>query len=95
MNFLKNFEFGELKGAKMSHLGLALGNAEGTMVSYYKAKQEIVDVDLIDFPAEGMVYKMPVAMKDISVGDIIIHNKMPMFVTSVDKGIKVIVGFVG
>lgn len=44
------------------------------MVSYDKANNEIVNVDLIDFDAKGMIYAMPCAIKDIQVGDVIKHT---------------------
>ena len=36
------------------------------------------------------MFKMPVAIKDIKIGDVIIHNRKPMFVTSVKDGLKVV-----
>lgn len=86
-----NLEFGPVKGYKMSHLGLALRNSSGEIVSYDKAKNEIVNVDLIDFNADNMVFAVPTAIKDIKVGDIIRHvNDHDVFVTSVENGIHVI-----
>lgn len=84
-----NLEFGPIT-MKMSHLGIALVNAAGSMVSYDKTKDEIVDVDLIDFEAKNMVFAVPVAIKDIKKGDVIRHNGSFMFVVSTDKGIKVV-----
>lgn len=82
-----NLEFGPItRGINMSHLGIALKNADGVMVSYDKTKNEIVNVDLIDFNAQGMVYAMPVAIKDIKAGDIIRHNGTFVFVTQVANG---------
>ena len=57
-----NFEFGPVKNMSLSHLGIALRNAAGDIVSYDKTKDEIVNVDLIDFNAQGMIYQMPVAI---------------------------------
>jgi hypothetical protein len=86
-----NLEFGPVKGINMSHLGIALKNAAGNMVSYDKNNGEIVDVDLIDFNAENMVYAMPCAIKDVKVGDVIRHvNGNAVFVTAIENGIHVV-----
>lgn len=86
-----NLEFGPVKGINMSHLGIALKNAAGNMVSYDRQNGEIIDVDLIDFNAENMVYAMPCAIKDIKKGDVIRHvNGNAVFVTGTEGGIHVI-----
>lgn len=86
-----NFEFGPVKNMNLSHLGIALRNAAGDIVSYDKTKDEIVNVDLIDFNAQGMIYQMPVAIKDIKKGDVIRHtNGNAVFVTSTEDGIHVV-----
>lgn len=76
-----NLNFGAVKGAHFSHLGVAVRNAEGTYVSYDKTKGEIVNVDLIDFQSDNMLYSIPVALKDIAVGDVVVHNGSAVFVT--------------
>lgn len=86
-----NLEFGPVKGINMSHLGIALKNAAGNMVSYDRQNGEIVDVDLIDFNAENMVYAMPCAIKDVKIGDVIRHvNGNAVFVTNTEGGIHVV-----
>lgn len=86
-----NLEFGPVNKYHLSHLGIALKNAAGDIVSYDKQKNEIVNVDLIDFDAKGMIYAMPCAIKDVHVGDVIRHtNGNAVFVTSVDNGIHVV-----
>lgn len=86
-----NLEFGPVSGINMSHLGIALKNAAGNMVSYDRQSGEIVDVDLIDFNADNMVYAMPCAIKDIKKGDTIRHvNGNAVFVTDIDNGIVVV-----
>ena len=42
-----------------------------------------MDVDIINFNANGCFYKMPKAIKDIAVGDIVFHNGIPVFVKEV------------
>lgn len=86
-----NLEFGPVKGINMSHLGIALKNAAGNMVSYDRQNGEIIDVDLVDFNAENMVYAMPCAIKDIKKGDVIRHvNGNAVFVIGTEGGIHVI-----
>lgn len=87
-NIFKNFDFGTVSG-HLSHLGIAIKNKMGEMVSYDTDKDEIVNVDLIDIDAKGMIFKMPCAIKDIKKGDIIMHNGVPVFVTSTENGIQV------
>ena len=79
-----NFDFGPCTGdqVRMSMYGLAVKNAAGTYVSYNPKSGEIVDVDILNFDGAKFMYKIPVAIKDIAVGDIIIHNRKPMFVTA-------------
>lgn len=86
-----NLEFGPVSKYNLSHLGIALTNANGEVVSYDKTKDEIVNVDLIDFDANGMIYAMPCAIKDVKKGDVIRHtNGHAVFVTSVENGIHVV-----
>lgn len=86
-----NLELGPLTGYRMSHLGLALLNSANEIVSYDKTKNEIVNVDLIDFNVDNMVFGIPTAIKDIKVGDVIRHvNGHDVFVTSVENGIHVV-----
>lgn len=66
-----------------------MGYKVGEMVSYDANEDEIVNVDLIDIDAKGMIFKMPCAIKDIKKGDIIMHNGVPVFVTSIEDGIQV------
>lgn len=86
-----NLEFGPVNSYHLSHLGIALKNAAGDIVSYDKEKNEIVNVDLIDFDVKGMIYAIPCAIKDVHMGDVIRHtNGNAVFVTSVDNGIHVV-----
>lgn len=79
-----NFDFGPCTGdqVRMSMYGLAVKNAAGTYVSYNPKSGEIVDVDILNFDGARYMYKIPVAIKEIAVGDIIVHNRKPMFVTA-------------
>ena len=80
-----NFDFGPCTNdnIRMSMYGLAVKNAAGTWVSYNPESKEIIDVDIFNFDGGKFLYKMPVAIKDVKVGDIVIHNRKAMFVTEV------------
>lgn len=84
-NNMFNFDFGPCKDSniKMSTYGLAVKDAAGKWVSYDKANDSIVDVSPFTFGDGKYFYKMPVAIKDIKVGDVIIHEKKPMFVCKI------------
>ena len=77
-----NFDFGPVNPStvRMSMYGLAVKNKAGTWVSYDANSGNIVDVDVFNFDGAKFLYKMPVAIKDITAGDVVIHNGAPMFV---------------
>lgn len=81
----KGLDFGKANKDlyRLSHLGLAIKNAEGTFVSYDKSNKELIDVDLFDFDLDGMIYKMPVAHNQVVVGDVIVHNGKSMLVQEI------------
>ncbi len=90
-----NFDFGPVNPSlvRMSMYGLAVKNKSGTWVSYNANSGEIMDVDVFNFDGAKFLYRMPVAIKDIAVGDIVIHNGAPMFVVYIpedDKALTVI-----
>ena len=77
-----NFDFGscENDNVRMSLYGLAVKNAAGNWVSYNQQTGDIVDVDILNFDGGKWMWKMPVAIKDIIPGAVIIHQRKPMFV---------------
>lgn len=88
-----NFDFGPCTtdNIRMSMYGLAVKNANGTWVSYNPESKEIIDVDIFNFDGGKFLYKMPVAIKDITPGMVIVHNRKAMFVIEVgDSGITVV-----
>lgn len=88
-----NFDFGPCTtdNIRMSMYGLAVKNANGTWVSYNPESKEIIDVDIFNFDGGKFFYKMPVAIKDIAPGMVIVHNRKAMFVIEVgDSGITVV-----
>ena len=85
-----NFNFGPCTSdnIKMSVYGLAIQNINGEWVSYDTKSGQIMNVDLLNFDGRKFMFKMPVAIKDIAKGDIVIHNKVPMFVLDIkDDGV--------
>ena len=85
-----NFDFGPCTNdnIRMSMYGLAIQNNAGVWVSYNNG--QVVDVDVMNFDGRQYMFKMPVAIKDIKVGDVVVHNRVPMFVTSIEDGIHVV-----
>lgn len=95
MNF--NFDFGPCTNdnVRMSIYGLAVKNSDGVWVSYDRNGKQIMDVDIFNFDGRKFMYKIPVAVKDIAVGDVVVHKRVPMFVESVENGIHVVDIFAG
>ena len=95
MNF--NFDFGPCTNdnVRMSMYGLAVKNSDGVWVSYDRNGKQIVDVDIFNFDGRKFMYKIPVAVKDIAVGDVVVHKRVPMFVESIVDGIHVVDVFAG
>lgn len=91
MNIMKNFDFGPASSTvyKMSPYGLAIMNKDG-FVALNKETNDIVDVTGMTFDIPGMIYKMPVAIKDVKAGDVIIHNGTPMHVTHINDGNNIV-----
>lgn len=84
-NKFMNFEFGPVNESsiRMSLYGLAVKNVSGTWVSYDANTRSIMDVDILNFNGRQFMYKVPVAINAVAVGDIVIHARKPMFVTEV------------
>ena len=78
-----NFDFGPIKdndAVRMSPYGIAVKNVNGTYQAYDKKNGEIMDVDIFNFKADNMFFKIPVAIDAIEAGDVIIFNRRPCFV---------------
>jgi hypothetical protein len=82
-----NFDFGPCGNTvRLSMYGMAIQNISGEWVSYNPDSHEIINVDVFNMADGGKyMYKMPVAIADIKVGDIVIHNRVPMFVTATNE----------
>ena len=85
-NKMMKFDFGPVDSSvHMSLYGMAIKNASGAYVAYDVKTGSIMDVDIINFEgANKFMYKMPVALSAVQVGDVIVHSKHPMFVSEVD-----------
>lgn len=79
-----NFDFGKITNdsIRMSMYGMAVKNTSGVWTAYDKNTGDLMDVDVFNFDGSNFLFKMPVAIKDIAVGDVIIHARKPMFVVS-------------
>lgn len=87
MNMNLNLDFGNCKNdnIRLSPYGIAVRNAKlGTWVSYDPKGKKTIDVN--DFVMDGnYLYKLPVAVKDVKAGDVVLHNKVPMYVEKVEN----------
>ena len=86
-------EFGMVQGDdfKLSMYGVAFKNENG-YVAYDKNKGELINVDCMNFDGNSLLMKMPVAMSQVNVGDIIMHQNNPVVVKNVrtDGNLEVI-----
>ena len=82
-----NFDFGPCGNTvRLSMYGMAIQNVAGEWVSYNPDSGEIINVDVFNMSDGGKyMYKMPVAIADVKEGDIVIHNRVPMFVTAINE----------
>lgn len=82
-----NFDFGPCGSTiRLSMYGMAIQNISNEWVSYNSDSREIINVDVFNIPGGGKyMYKMPVAIKDVAIGDVVIHNRVPMFVTAINE----------
>lgn len=83
-NFM-NFKFGKVESddVRVSMYGIAIKNVDGRYVSWDVKNHSVMDVEIMNMPCGDFLYMMPVAIKDIKNGDVVIHNRVPMFVVEV------------
>ena len=86
-NDLFNFDFGPVSSAqfRLSPYGIAVATKANGWVSYNSKTGEVFNVDIINVDVSKMIYKMPVAMNSISVGDILVHSGAPVFVRALNS----------
>lgn len=96
MKKMLNIEFGFITNndsIRMSPYGMAVKNQAGSYVAYDKASGDIINVEVLNFKMDKMFMKMPVAVDNVAVGDMVIHNRVPCYVAGFaeDTGNPVVV----
>ena len=87
-----NFDFGPVAShIRMSPYGLAIKSADNKFVSYDKDSGSVVDVEVFNFDAQKFLYKMPVPVSQVAVGDVVVHMRKPMFVREVKGNVVSVV----
>ena len=81
-----NFDFGPIANdtIRMSPYGLAVRSGD-SWVTYNTVTKQTVDVTGFVFDFGKFIYKMPVATKDVKIGDMIMHQGNPVYVTDIDE----------
>lgn len=98
VNMFNNFSFGPISdgSVKFSPYGLSIRNSEKKWVSYNVHQNQIIETDGFTFDMNNMIYKIPVAVKDVQPGDMILHNGTYVYVLeNTDGNIKVVNIFAG
>lgn len=83
-----NFDFGpftEPNVVALSPYGIAIRGSKGEYLTYNATTGATVDVTGFTFDFQKMIYKMPVAIKDLRAGDMVLHRSKPMYVQSVEE----------
>lgn len=93
MKAFGKFNFGPITDGSvaMSMYGVAVKNTAGEYVVYDENKDEIISVDGLTFDGANMIFAMPVALKDVQMGDVIIHNKHYCYVMDGDENLLQII----
>lgn len=79
-----NFDFGPVgDNIAISPYGLAVKNKGGNWFTYDVNNSKTIDVTGFTFDFKNMIYKMPVAPKDLREGDMVLHQGKPMYITEV------------
>lgn len=83
-NIFPNTDFGPVNSdiVRLSPHGITI-NANGKWRAYDTESDNIIDVTPMNFNCANVIYKMPVGINQIKVGDIILHAGKPMFVLKI------------
>ena len=87
-----NFDFGPVTNdnIRLSPYGLAVMRQE-QWLTYNAVSGQTVDVTGFTFDFCKVIYKIPVAVKDIKVNDMVLHQGRPVYVTGVtENGLDVV-----
>jgi hypothetical protein len=93
-------DFGKLNNASnigLSIKGVCVKNAEQNWVTYDTEAKEVIDVNgFMLEKGNEYLYKMPVALKNIKKGDMLIHNNIGVFVEGIntEEGTEKIISLV-
>lgn len=81
-----NFDFGPFTGKEVavSPYGIAVRNKDSEYLAYNAASGSTINVTGFTFDFQQMIYKMPVAVKDLRAGDMIMHCGKPMYIQNAD-----------
>lgn len=81
-----NFDFGPVTDNTLAvcPFGIAAKNPDGGFCYYDPKEKKIVDCTPFTFDTKKFLFKMPVAVSAIAVGDVIMHRGFPMFVKGVE-----------
>lgn len=83
-----NFDFGpftEPGVVALSPYGIAIRSSKANISLTTQATGATVDVTGFTFDFQKMIYKMPVAIKDLRAGDMVLHRGKPMYVQSIEE----------
>lgn len=93
-----NLDFGPVASSiiRISPFGLAIKTANREWHTYDAANQKIVDVSDFSFSLGDtpILYKMPVAPAAVAVGDLILHNGVPVYVIDFENAANKSAGIV-
>lgn len=93
-----NLEFGPVASniIRLSPFGLAIKTANREWHTYDAVNQKIVDVSDFSFNLgeTPLLYKMPVAPDAVAVGDLILHNGVPVYVLDFADAANKSAGFI-
>lgn len=93
-----NLDFGPVASniIRISPFGLAIKTANREWHTYDAANQKIVDVSDFSFSLGDtpILYKMPVAPAAVAVGDLILHNGVPVYVIDFENAANKSAGIV-
>ena len=93
-----NLDFGPVASnvIRISPFGLAIKTANREWHTYDAANQKIVDVSDFSFSLGDtpILYKMPVAPAAVAVGDLILHNGIPVYVIDFENAANKAAGII-
>ena len=83
-----NFDFGPFTEpgiVALSPYGIAVRGVKGDYFAYNASTGATINVTGFTFDFQKMIYKMPVAVKDLRAGDMVLHCNRPMYVQSIEE----------